>query len=506
MAENIPAIMESAQTRRAEGKEPAFPLPLLTSWSGYPWLVVGTVCIGALMAALDASIVNVAMPTFLGIFRTGMSMVEWISIAYLLSLTAMLPVGGYLADRVGRRTLYAGGFIIFILGSALCGLSWNIVSLVVFRVIQAVGAAMLQANSIAIVTSAAPPGSKGKAIGIQGAAQSLGLCIGPLAGAFLLSTFGWRAIFYVNVPIGILGSLLAFADLPRDKVPEVKRGFDFAGISLLLPGLVLLTIVLQRGDRLGWVSPELLSLLAAGLVFLFFFWKWEKKAKSPILSPEMMHSKTLLFGCLGGFAVFSVMFGDLFLSPFYLEKILNYSYDLTGLFLIAVPLAMVLVAPVGGNLYDRFGARSVKSVGMASVCAGAGALVLLNTHVYPLDIILPLALIGIGQGLFTPANNTCVMDSAQKDRLATVGGMLNMARSLGMVFGIALGGTAYTMLRRYLIAKDLVLTMARLDGLRAGFLGLTLISLFGLAIAFFRSQYLTIRKAEGLRPQTHIEI
>ncbi|MCY0880490.1 MAG: MFS transporter, partial [Firmicutes bacterium] len=193
------------------------------------WLVVATVCIGAFMAAVDASIVNVALPDLSGAFHASASIVGWVLISYLLTLTTLLTTIGRLADIVGRRPLYTFGFVVFIVGSAACGASVNLTMLIISRIFQAIGAAMLQANSVAIITSAVPSCSRGRAIGFQGSAQAIGLSLGPAIGGVLLGLFGWRAIFYVNVPVGLIGTIMAAVILPKDKNLSGQITFDWWG-------------------------------------------------------------------------------------------------------------------------------------------------------------------------------------------------------------------------------------------------------------------------------------
>lgn len=447
------------------------PMPAITRRPDYPWWVVGTVCVGAFMAALDASVINVAMPTFKSVFKESMGTVEWVSIAYLLTLTSMLTVFGHLADIVGRRTLYTLGFVVFVVGSALCGASPSIGWLIFFRVLQAVGAGMLQANSIAIVTAAAPGKSRGKAIGIQGSAQAVGLSVGPALGGWLIGHFGWRSIFYVNVPVGIVGTLLAAMVLPRDKLVHHREKFDYPGGFLLTLALVALIVAFQRGYKLGWFSGEILSLILTGLVFLAAFIWWEGRVKHPMVDLGMFRQRTFALGNITGLLSYAVMFGVLFLMPFYLEGVLAYPAALTGIFLTPVPLAMMVVAPLAGHLYDRYGARLLTASGMSIAAAGAGLLATLGRHTPFLPVVVYLALVGAGLGLFTPPNNTSVMSSVHHGRLGLAGGILNMARSLGMVLGVAFTGTVYSILHNVFLQRGFVNQAAILPAFRYTFLG-----------------------------------
>ncbi|OAT79369.1 multidrug MFS transporter [Desulfotomaculum copahuensis] len=458
-------------------------MPAITRRAGYPWWVVGTVCVGAFMAALDASVINVAMPTFKAAFKENLGTVEWVSIAYLLTLTSMLTVFGHLADIVGRRTLYTLGFLVFIAGSALCGASPAIQWLIVFRVLQAVGAGMLQANSIAIVTAAAPGKSRGKAIGIQGSAQAVGLSVGPALGGWLIGHFGWRSIFYINVPVGVIGTLLAVMVLPRDRLVHHREKFDYLGGFLLTPALVALIIAFQKGYKLGWFSGIILSLILTWLTFSAAFIWWEGRVKHPMVDLGMFHNRIFTLGNITGLLSYAAMFGVLFLMPFYLEGVHGYPATLTGIFLTPVPLAMMVVAPVAGHLYDRYGARLLTVSGMTITAAGAGLLATLGMRTPFWLVVVYLALVGAGLGLFTPPNNTSVMSSVHHGRFGVAGGILNMARSLGMVLGVAFTGTIFSILQNVFVHLGLSKQVAVLHAFRYTFWGVLILALLAAVLS-----------------------
>ncbi|MCY0885366.1 MAG: DHA2 family efflux MFS transporter permease subunit, partial [Firmicutes bacterium] len=348
---------KSEQLSGVAGWWRSLPLPQVTSRPGYIWYVVATVCVGAFMAALDASIVNVALPTMMRDFHTDYGTVEWVLIAYLLTLTALLTLIGRLADMVGRRPLYTFGFLVFIAGSALCGAAVNMPMLIISRVFQATGAAMLQANSVAIITATVPAEVRGRAIGLQGSAQAIGLSLGPAVGGALIALFGWRAIFYVNVPVGLVGTLMGAFILPRDHLGHTRPTFDWWGSLLLAPALVALMLALSEGKRWGWGSPLVVGLLAASALFLAAFVLRELRARSPLVDPRLFTIPVFSIGNFTGLLSYLVMFGVLFLMPFYLEHVQGYAPAVTGVLLTPVPLGMTVAAPIAGGLADRFGPR-----------------------------------------------------------------------------------------------------------------------------------------------------
>ncbi|MDA8085437.1 MAG: MFS transporter, partial [Nitrospiraceae bacterium] len=235
-----------------------FPHPYFSQRPSWKWFILTTVLLGATMSALDVSIVNVAMPTLKGTFGVSMAVIEWVAMAYMLTLTIFLPFFGRVADIYGRSKLYNIGFVIFSVGSLLCGMASSAVFMITARVIQAVGAGLLQANSVAIITHAFPGSERGKAIGIQGAVQAVSMAIGPFVGGVLIATVGWRAIFYINIPIGILGTVAALFILPPNEAAKVKQKVDFIGTILFASGLAFLVLAFNEGVKLGWESPTIM--------------------------------------------------------------------------------------------------------------------------------------------------------------------------------------------------------------------------------------------------------
>ncbi len=420
----------------------ALPLERFTSRNNYIWLVVATVCIGAFMAALDASIVNVALPNLTTYFHSSASLVSWVLIAYLLTLATLLTLFGRLADILGRRPLYTFGFLVFIVGSAACGAALNLPMLIAARIFQAAGAAMLQANSVAIITAAVPSQVRGRAIGFQGSAQAIGLSLGPAIGGALVGLFGWRAIFYVNVPVGLIGTAMAAMILPRDKMARRNTTFDWWGTLLMTPFLVLMMLGLTEGNSLGWSSPTILGMFAAAVLLLMGFIFRELSFRSPLVDMRLFRIPVFSIGNFTGLLSYLAMFGVLFLVPFFLERVLTYNSALSGLILTAVPVGMTVAAPKSGALADRYGPRLLTTSGMA-LTAFASLMLAWSLALRPnvAMMVVELILVGVGLGIFTPPNNSSVMGSLPASRLGVGGGILNMARSLGMAMGTALSGT-----------------------------------------------------------------
>lgn len=454
---------------------------------GYHWFVVGTVCIGAFMAALDASIINVAMPSLSKSFSVGMNMIEWVSIAYLLTLTSLLTMLGSLSDRLGRKFFYTIGFTVFGIGSGLCGIAPTIPFLVASRVLQALGAAMLQANSVAIITASVPASSRGKAIGIQGSAQAIGLSIGPTVGGILLANFGWRLIFYVNLPVALVGTIIAAFILPRDKPNPHSSRFDYLGAFLFTPALILLVLIFKDGYKVGWLSPMIISEFVGVVFFLLLFVLRERKCQNPMINLSLLKIKAFSGGNISGMLSYSLMFGVIFLMPFYLDWIMQLPSYYIGLILTVVSLAMFVMSPLSGALADRIGPRVLTTCGMIIASLGAMVLIFLSSKTVIYVDLLGLIFVGAGMGIFTPPNNSSVMGSAPPEHIGVAGGILNMSRSLGMSMGVAIAGTLYNSDFNSFHLIHHTITRARILSFHVGFEGMAALGIAAALICLFIS-------------------
>jgi EmrB/QacA subfamily drug resistance transporter len=431
-----------------------FPHPRIAANPNWKWFILSTVLLGATMSALDVSIVNVAMPTLKNSFNTSMAVIEWIAMAYMLTLTVFLPLFGRLADIYGRSKLYNFGFVVFSVGSLFCGMSNTAGQMIAARIIQAVGAGLLQANSVALITQAFPAYERGKAIGIQGAVQAIAMSLGPFVGGILIATIGWRAIFYVNIPIGFLGTIAALYILPPNEVAEKKEKVDYLGAALFASGLTAIILAFNEGAKLGWGSHEIIGYFVSGTVLLAAFIITETKVKSPLIDLKLFKNATFLLGNLTGMMSYYVLFAIMFIMPFYMQKVLGYSVALTGALLTPIPLAMAIVAPFAGHISDKHGPRVMTTSGMLISALACGALMLMGVSVQVPVMVTVLVLLGIGMGLFTPPNNSAIMGAAPKEKLGVAGGVLNMMRSLGLIFGVDISGVLFTSLEhRYLDGK-----------------------------------------------------
>ncbi len=431
-----------------------FPHPKISAHPSWKWFILSTVLLGATMSALDVSIVNVAMPTLKSTFGVSMAVIEWIAMAYMLTLTIFLPLFGRLADMYGRSRLYNIGFVVFSVGSLFCGMSNSADFMIAARVLQAVGAGLLQANSVALITHAFPGNERGKAIGIQGAVQAISMSVGPFVGGILIASVGWRAIFYINIPIGILGTIAALFILPPNQKVEKKEKVDYLGTVLFASGLAFIVLAFNEGVKLGWGSNTIITYFISGITLLSLFIATELKVQYPLIDLKLFKNATFLLGNLTGMLSYYVLFAIMFMMPFYLQKVLGYSVALTGALLTPVPLAMAVVAPFSGHISDKYGPRMMTTSGMLISALACFALMFMGVSAQLPLLVSVLVLLGIGMGLFTPPNNSAIMGSAPKEKLGVAGGVLNMMRSLGLIFGVDISGVIFTSLEhQYLTDK-----------------------------------------------------
>ena len=397
---------------------------------------VGTVCFGAFMGQLDASIVTLTYGSLRREFDASLASVQWVSLGYLVVLAALLVPVGRLSDAHGRKLYYLYGFALFTAASVACGLAWSLWALVLFRVLQAVGAALLQSNSVALVVTSTPRRHLRQALGMQAGAQALGLALGPTVGGLLVSTAGWRWVFGINVPVGVVAFVAGQFLLPRTRGRRATTSFDWPGVVLLGTSITTLLLALSVVSGMPWPLPSALALLvvavAAGVALVIR----QRRAPEPLVEPGLLRLPGVVGGLVGALAGYLVLFGPLVLVPVVLEA-RGLSALTAGLVLTALPLGFAVAAVAGqGLLPATWGNRARCSAG-AVLCAVA----LAAMAVEPASIagLAPtLFALGVGLGVFTPANNSMVMTALPASASGTGGGLVNTTRGLGTALGVAL--------------------------------------------------------------------
>lgn len=406
------------------------------------WYVLAAVAMGIFLATIDGSIVNVALPTLVGVFQAEFHLVEWVVLSYLLVVTTLMLSVGRLGDMIGKKQLYNAGMIIFTAGSVLCGLAPGVYWLIGFRVLQAIGAVMMMALGTAILTEAFPARERGKVLGIGGSVVSIGIVAGPVLGGILIESLSWHWIFFVNLPIGIIGAVMVHRFVP-DLKPAGGQRFDYWGAMTLFVSLTAFSLALTLGQQEGFDQPFIVSLLAAWAVFLILFLVVEWNSSEPMVDLRLFKNALFSVNLITGFITFIAIAGTIILMPFYLENVLGYSTRSVGLLLAIVPVAMGLIAPVAGSLSDRFGTRPITVVGLGVLVVGYYSVSTLSTDTTALGYVLRFLPIGLGMGIFQSPNNSAIMGSVPRTRLGVASGLLSMTRTLGQTVGIAALGALW---------------------------------------------------------------
>ncbi|MBO0780178.1 MAG: MFS transporter [Ktedonobacteraceae bacterium] len=412
------------------------------------WAILGLSASATFMTTLDGSIVNIALPSIASTFHVGLSgAIEWIVIGYLVVIAATLLTFGRLADMLGRKPIFFAGLIMFVLGSMLCGLASSLPLLILARLFQGLGGALLFSVNIAMITSRFPSHERGLALGLNGVVVSLGVAVGPTLGGIITQYLTWRWIFYVNAPISILILLAALYWYREPHTRrEVRERFDPLGATVLAVGLAAITLGLSFGQEWGWLSPGTLGALGLGLVMLAVAAYVESHVEYPIVNPGLITNRVFAFANISFILCMMALFAPGFLLPFYLEELRGFSLIQTGLLLTPLPLMLAVTAPLSGSLADRIGARWLSPLGLGIACFGLFLLGLVNTQSPLWDIIWRLAVIGLGQGLFQSPNTRTLMGAAPRHAQGEASGLLATGRVIGQSMSVALIGTIFAAL------------------------------------------------------------
>lgn len=407
------------------------------------WQILGLVCLGVFMGALDGSIVNVAFPTLSAFFHVSVALVGWVTIVYLLTSTALVAIFGRLSDRLGNKPVYLSGFAVFLVGSALAGTANDVGWLIAFRALQAVGSSMLLANSVAILALEFPQQRFGTALGFIETAVSAALVVGPVAGGFLIQALGWRWIFYVNIPIALTAMILGNRLLPPTPLRASEGRFDWLGSASFGLGLGSFLLGISLGQSVGWHNPLRIGLLVAGAVLLTGFFVVERRTPNPMLDLGLFRRRSFSTANFAKVFAYATVFAVTFLIPFYLQQELGFSPAQVGLALVPMPVALAVGSLIAGPLSDRIGSGILAPVGLL---VGAGGCFLF-TQVSPgagyRELFLAMVVFNLGMGCFIVPNDSIIMRSAPREKSGIASGVLAMMRSVGMIFGISFGSAVF---------------------------------------------------------------
>ncbi len=406
------------------------------------WLVLLTVIVGTFLGRLDQTIVNLALPKIIQEFGISVSSASWIATAYILANAIFVPIWGKLGDTIGRKKVYLMGFSIFILGSVLAGFSWNLPSMIVFRIIQAIAGSADYPTAMAILAVTFPAGKeRAQALGLWSASFAAAAVFGPLIGGPLIDNFNWRSIFLINLPVGLIGLGMAMKYITESTSERKTVKFDWFGALTLGGALASLVLVLDKGLDWGWLSGTsllcYLAVFAFGAIFSFI----ELRHPEPIIDFKFFKNAVFMNAVINNFIVFMGMMGSMFLLPVFAQTFLGYNASETGYLFIPMAVAMMLAAPIGGALTGKVQPRFVIAASTLVSAIGIYLFSFLDPKSTALDIIIPLSIMAFGMGFGMAQRTNIVASAVPEDEIGIASSILALARNIAGAFGISVFGT-----------------------------------------------------------------
>ena len=420
------------------------------------WFILCSVMLGGFMASVDGSIVNLILPTLVRDLNAEFAIVQWVIVSYLLTLTTLILILGRLGDMVGKKRVYLTGFILFIVGSVLCGFATSVYWLIGLRILQGLGGAMILALGFAVATEAFPPNERGKAMGILASVVCLGVIVGPVIGGFLVDSLSWHWIFFVNLPFGLLGIFMVAKYVPNSKA-SIKPKFDFIGAVMLFVCIFSLLMALTLGQRsAGFGETPALLLFTLSLICALLFIGTELKIQSPMIDLKIFQDVFFSVNLMTTFIFYFAISGVFVLAPFYLQNILGYSASQMGMLFAAMSVMMVILSPVAGILSDRFSTGSViiASLSIMLIIYCLMGRIAINTTT--LECMVGMLFLGTGMGLFMSPNHSAIMGAIPLEHLGIASSLLILARTLGQIAGVAVLGAVWASRTRFYTGGDLI--------------------------------------------------
>ena len=406
-----------------------------------PNLILAICCMSLLLVGMDVTIVNVALPAIQRDFHASISQLQWVLDAYTLVVASLLMLAGSVSDRVGRRRIFQIGICVFTAGSLLCSLAPSVGFLIGFRALQGLGASMLNPVALSIIANAfTDPKGRGRAIGIWGAVAGISFAIGPLLGGFLTQTIGWRANFWINVPIGIAAFVLAARYVPESKAPHARR-FDPIGQSLVFVTLASLTFGVIEGPHLGWHSNVTSALFVIAAIAFAAFLLYEPRQKEPLLDLRFFRSVPFSGAVMTGVCAYSCFAAFLFLNALYLQQERGLSAFRTGLYTLPLAVFLMICSPLSGRLVGARGPRPSLLIAGAVFILSALLLTQLSGNTSPLLLLLSFSLFGISLGMVNPAITNSAVTGMPLAQAGVAAAIASTSRQVGAAFGVAIAGT-----------------------------------------------------------------
>jgi len=411
---------------------------------GYKWKALTTVALGTLMGTMDASITNISFPVLTRVFQTDLTAVMWVALVYILVCTSLMLVLGKISDLIGRKKIYAGGMAIFTLGLIACSMAQGIGQLILFRILQAVGAAMSVACGPAIVTEAFPTEERGKGLGLIGVAVSLGFILGPTLGGFLLEWLSWRSIFYIRVPVGLITLFMILFLLKKDQARPGRIRLDFKGAFFSSAGIFCVVLGMSQINKFGLGSLQVGLLIGLGLLSLLVFVFIERRVEEPIVDLTLFKNRVFSSATWSLFLTFVAVPGYILIMPFYLMHGLGLTASAAGLLMAVNAMTTIVVGPISGSLSDRFGPVWFSTIGAAATAAAFYLMRGFDLETHITTIVPVLILLGVGVGCFQPSNNSSIMGAVTREHLGTASALIATQRQVGLSMGMALVGSLFS--------------------------------------------------------------
>ncbi len=407
------------------------------------WWTLGAMCFALFMIMLDNTVVNVALPSIQRDLDASISGLEWTINGYTLSFAVLLATGGRLGDIFGRRRMFLFGVVIFAASSATAGFAPDATSLVVSRVVQGVGAALMMPATLSIITDAFPAAERGKAMGMWAGVSALALAVGPVLGGFLTEHVSWRAIFYLNIPVAIGAVTAALFAVRESRDTSVGREVDYAGVAVLTATLTALVLALVEGNAWGWGSPEIVALLVGAAAGAVAFVAIELRVKAPMVEFRFFSDRNFVGAVVVALIVSFAMLGVFFFLALYMQNILHYSPLEAGVRFLPSTLMIVTVAPVAGRLSDRIGPRWLIAGGLVIVAASLFSFSGIAVDSTYLDLLPGFMLLGIGIAMTMSPMTSAAMNAVPVQKAGIASGVLSMFRMVGGSLGIAVTGAIF---------------------------------------------------------------
>lgn len=407
------------------------------------YTILCAVCIGTILSAYVSSCVNIALPNIMAALNFNMDSVVWVSLAYMLPYGSTLPLTGKLGDQFGAKNIYIIGLSIFTAASLFCGLATNSAAMIFFRILQGIGAGMLLPNAMTIVAETFSAHERGAALGIWSAMAAAGSALGPTLGGYLIENLDWRSIFFSVVPVCVIGIGFALAIIPKSKRNSATK-VDYFGAALLITSISTLLIGLNQGQKEGWDSLYILLLFYLAFASLVLFLAFELKIANPMIEIDLFRNVNFTLANVVGFVSFIAFYGGMFLMPFFLKTILNYNSITAGLMLLPMTATMVIFAPIGGRLADRFGSRLPAFTGIMMLACSLYSLETINPDYSAHDFLFRLTLFGMGLGFTMSPLTNCAISSLPRDKIGVGSGVFNLSKIIGGSIGVVFAETLLT--------------------------------------------------------------